>query len=148
MQALPPAGPGKAGRSSLLVGPSPLQSPLPKGDVLRAWKSLILIALKEDRAVGRAVSSWDSVTSTAGTHAGERGKELLFPKWSQWYLDRICRDTCVSPWRGVKGANPLCGWWGWKEALTPFPLCWVHSCCEGRARKSSQIFPLFTQWKA
>lgn len=77
MQALPPVGPCKAGRSSLLVRPSPLQSPLPKGDVLRAWKSLILIALKEDRAVGSAVSGWDSVTSTAGTHAGERGKELL-----------------------------------------------------------------------
>lgn len=70
-QALPQPGPGEEGRSSVLVGPSPSQSPLLR-DVLWAWKSSILIALKEDRAVGSAVSSWDGVTSVAGTHAGER----------------------------------------------------------------------------
>lgn len=121
--------PGKAGRSSLLVGPS--QSPLPQRDMLWGWKSLIVVTFKEDRAVGGAVSSWDSVTSTAGTNAGERGKEQLAQKRSQWYLGQICRETCVSPWRG------LCGWWGWKEALRGLPVPSAECTAAARAGRES-----------
>lgn len=146
MQVLPPVGPGKAGRSSLLVGPSPSQSPLPEGDVLRAWESLILIALKEDRAVGSAVSSWDSVTSTAGTHAGERsycpksGPSGIWTKSAE-----IPVGVHEEEWRAqnhsVGGGDGMRPW-------LPVPSAECTAAARAGQEKSTQIFPLSSQWKA